>query len=376
MTTRAALLLAIALAACSSDDPAADTASPAGAGGTTGAQGGAAGSAAGAGGTGAASGSPAGQGGATAGAGGVAAGAGGQLAAGSGGAGGPAGAAGAGGAAVCTPGTTQECVGPGACKGGQACKDDGTGYGACDCGTGGAAGAGGAEGGAAGVAQGGAGVGGAGASGSGGEGGAAGAAGACTCTGEVTAAMWPPNAKEGLGADDVKYCTPEVVGDSLCDLTANLHDATWSAEVAGGAVTFSGVVPVWLPVMYGYATVYSATPAGKSEAHFSVAFGEQVGGEIDVCKAGAWAPVQVTWTGPINAPDAAPGFGCSDLGASTAFSATFPGDAWHTCDSCLKPEFCGGWDASKALAFQRVRDKAAEVLRAALDKAATGKACK
>lgn len=36
---------------------------------------------------------------------------------------------------VCAPGATQTCVGAGACQGGQACKADGSGYGACDCGT-------------------------------------------------------------------------------------------------------------------------------------------------------------------------------------------------------------------------------------------------
>jgi hypothetical protein len=37
--------------------------------------------------------------------------------------------------AVCRPGETQRCVGPGACEGGQACNADGSGYGACDCGS-------------------------------------------------------------------------------------------------------------------------------------------------------------------------------------------------------------------------------------------------
>lgn len=37
-------------------------------------------------------------------------------------------------AAVCTPGATQKCVGPGACDGGQVCLPDGRGFGACDCG--------------------------------------------------------------------------------------------------------------------------------------------------------------------------------------------------------------------------------------------------
>jgi hypothetical protein len=36
--------------------------------------------------------------------------------------------------ASCTPGSTQRCVGPGACAGGQACLPSGSGYAACDCG--------------------------------------------------------------------------------------------------------------------------------------------------------------------------------------------------------------------------------------------------
>lgn len=34
----------------------------------------------------------------------------------------------------CTPGVTQECLGPGACRGAQACLAEGNGYGPCDCG--------------------------------------------------------------------------------------------------------------------------------------------------------------------------------------------------------------------------------------------------
>jgi hypothetical protein len=37
-------------------------------------------------------------------------------------------------ATVCRPGETQRCVGAGACEGGQACKQDGSGFEACDCG--------------------------------------------------------------------------------------------------------------------------------------------------------------------------------------------------------------------------------------------------
>jgi hypothetical protein len=35
---------------------------------------------------------------------------------------------------TCSAGETRACIGPGACKGGQACLADGKGYGGCDCG--------------------------------------------------------------------------------------------------------------------------------------------------------------------------------------------------------------------------------------------------
>lgn len=38
-------------------------------------------------------------------------------------------------ARVCVPGSTQSCVGPGACPGGQSCLPDGSGFGPCDCGS-------------------------------------------------------------------------------------------------------------------------------------------------------------------------------------------------------------------------------------------------
>jgi len=43
-------------------------------------------------------------------------------------------------ARACVPGATQVCVGPGACSGGQACLNDGSGFGACNCAAVGAAG--------------------------------------------------------------------------------------------------------------------------------------------------------------------------------------------------------------------------------------------
>lgn len=39
-------------------------------------------------------------------------------------------------APACFPGTTQACLGPGACKGAQTCSSDGAQFGACDCGSG------------------------------------------------------------------------------------------------------------------------------------------------------------------------------------------------------------------------------------------------
>lgn len=36
---------------------------------------------------------------------------------------------------VCIPGTTQACLGPGACSGAQSCLDSGAGFGPCDCGS-------------------------------------------------------------------------------------------------------------------------------------------------------------------------------------------------------------------------------------------------
>lgn len=38
---------------------------------------------------------------------------------------------------VCAPGQSVGCVGPGGCQGGQACRDDGSGFEACECGAGG-----------------------------------------------------------------------------------------------------------------------------------------------------------------------------------------------------------------------------------------------
>jgi hypothetical protein len=46
-----------------------------------------------------------------------------------------AGAAAAPTARACIPGSTQACIGPGKCEGGQSCLPDGSAFGPCDCGT-------------------------------------------------------------------------------------------------------------------------------------------------------------------------------------------------------------------------------------------------
>lgn len=93
---------------------------------------------------------------------------------------------------ICTPGDSKACTGPAGCQGGQACLADGTGWGSCDCGTGGASsgGAGGGAGaggtGSGGTTSGGAGGGGGVAGGGGGGGGTGGATGGAGGTGAKT----------------------------------------------------------------------------------------------------------------------------------------------------------------------------------------------
>src|SRR6185503_9792619 len=41
------------------------------------------------------------------------------------------------GGSLCSPGATRECVGPGACRGGQQCSSDGSMWSPCACGVGG-----------------------------------------------------------------------------------------------------------------------------------------------------------------------------------------------------------------------------------------------
>lgn len=69
---------------------------------------------------------------------------------------------------VCVPGKSEACTGPGGCAGGQRCNDQGTGFGACECGSTGGGMGGGSGGGAGGGTGGGSGGGAGGGTGGGG----------------------------------------------------------------------------------------------------------------------------------------------------------------------------------------------------------------
>lgn len=84
---------------------------------------------------------------------------------------------------ICTAGDSKACTGPAGCQGGQACLADGTGWGSCDCGTGGGAGAGGTG---SGGTTGGGGAGGGGGVAGGGGGGTGGGTGGSGGTGAKT----------------------------------------------------------------------------------------------------------------------------------------------------------------------------------------------
>lgn len=175
--------------------------------------------------------------GASSGRGGAAGAGGAQGGAGAGGAqGGTPGAGAAGSPQACVPGTTQACLGPGACEGAQACTPQGTGYGPCDCGAAGAGGAGaaGASGGASGAPAGGSS--GAGPAGAGGSCVALTAEKACTegqcgtafdgCGGLVTCPACP----------GWKHCTAQGTGISLCLGQCNASDAPEPGSKCGEEV--------------------------------------------------------------------------------------------------------------------------------------------
>lgn len=131
---------------------------------------------------------------------------------GSGGAGGQS-AGGSGGAAgskpmVCVPGASVACTGPAGCKGGQACLADGSGYAACDCGSGGAGG-----GGAAGQGGGG-GLGGAGAAG--GSGGAAGSGGSPAGSAGSSGSAGSAGAFVPVFGTDFEDCSDTAAGNKGC----------------------------------------------------------------------------------------------------------------------------------------------------------------
>ncbi len=119
--------------------------------------------------------------------------------------------------AVCVPGETRECVGPGACRGGQACARDGASWGACDCGeaTGGAAGAPGTGGDAT-------------------SGGAAGASSVPGTGGAAGAATAPQGGGAAIGGAATSGAAPEAGAETGAG-TAGAPDGSGGAAGAAGS---------------------------------------------------------------------------------------------------------------------------------------------
>ena len=127
---------------------------------------------------------------------------------------------------VCEPGSTQTCVGPGACEGGQVCKDDGSGYGECDCGVGSGGNDGGNDSGGAGGGDGGAGMGG---------GGSGGAPPCVTCSAVLSNT-----------ADESQLCpTSQTIWDALtsCACVQSCSSQCATAPICGGNLQESGCAP-------------------------------------------------------------------------------------------------------------------------------------
>ena len=145
-----------------------------------------------------------------------------------GGAGTTGGGSGSGGSGVvCTPGSTQVCVGPGACAGGQSCNSDGRAWGTCDCG---GTGAGGNNTGGAGTT----GMGGGAAGASGGSGGTAGAIGGSGGAGAMDGGVdAPQDAPVDLPGTDTGVEAPS--GDAPTDAPVDGPSCPPGTVACGGA---------------------------------------------------------------------------------------------------------------------------------------------
>lgn len=364
---------------------------------------------------------------------------------------------------LCVPGQSIACTGPSGCKGGQACKDDGSGFETCNCGgectpgdsiacigpdgcsgtqicygdgpswspcmgcpdTGGAAGSGAAgnagdaggggeagnsgEGGngdggvgganTAGAGQAGAGAGGSDAGGAGsggasaggnaggaggdggmqggaGQGGAGGVPLVCSaCPDEREAPLWEEATEENLGMFKAKFCIEGVKPDSSppeCWLTIDTDKANLTATVTDGAVTFEGTLPVWLPASHHDVYLGDFTGIGQVRPVVSASLGQGQGGACDALNP---TNVQISWTGPLLTDEANPVFGCTPMGASTAFQMTLPEGDFHLCGTCNVPVVCGVWSGLKGGFDKRIRARIAEITRATLDEMATKQQC-
>lgn len=141
----------------------------------------------------------------------------------------------AGNSAICSPGDTRTCVGPGACQGGQSCGANGT-WSACDCGGGGASGGGGTASGGTGGSPSGGGGGQAG-TGPGGQAGAGGSGGS-NCV--------PPTSTQ-QACDNYSYAKTGKLGQAcgiIKDCAGNVHDCGGCGEFGGcGAASNHGTTP-------------------------------------------------------------------------------------------------------------------------------------
>ena len=146
---------------------------------------------------------------------------------------------------VCSPGATQQCVGPGSCQGAQACNATGTGWSVCDCGTsmGGSGNAGGST------------------SNAGGAGGVAATGGSTsTCVtgpGPTNACWYQPWANGS--------CTASLVSATASDIAASFTD---ESSVCNAGIGFSGTNTGLLNLSaYAYVSVSAQAASG---AYFNI----------------------------------------------------------------------------------------------------------
>jgi hypothetical protein len=152
---------------------------------------------------------------------------------------------------VCTPGATQQCVGPGSCQGAQACIATGTGWSTCDCGGVGDSGGAGSSGGSTSTSNGGANA-------TGGAAATGGATSTCVAGPGPSNACWYEPWANGS-------CTASLVSASTSDLAASFTD---ESSVCNAGIGFSGSNNGTLNLSpYTYVSVMAEAASG---AYFNV----------------------------------------------------------------------------------------------------------